>query len=78
MSYNYTDPSISNLIANTHVPVELTVTLSPPIPAPQVLELRCAKCYNTWPCPTIVEYRASIPVSPPPPPRTDPGGGSGR
>lgn len=68
MPYDYTDLSISGLISSTHVPIEFETVTSPPIPAPQLLELRCAKCYNSWPCPTIVEYRAATRIVPTPPP----------
>ncbi len=57
MTYNYGDPLINSLIPATHFPVEFTIGGQPP-PNPQSLSLLCAKCYNPWPCQTILDYRA--------------------
>ena len=57
MPYNYGDPSVLALVTSTHFPVEFMVA-GPPPPNPQTLSLLCAKCYNPWPCPTILDYRA--------------------
>lgn len=59
MPYNYNDTSVSNLIASTHFPVELSAQ-GPQPPNPQTLSLVCAKCYNAWPCQTILDYRAYV------------------
>lgn len=56
MSYDYSDPAVFALIGATHFPTELSGA-GPQPPLPQDLDLVCGKCYNPWPCPTILDYR---------------------
>lgn len=57
MPYDYSDDSVFTLIGGSHFPVELSSGGGPQPPNPQALSLKCAKCYNTWPCQTILDYR---------------------
>lgn len=57
MPYDYSDPSVLSLIGGSHFPVEVTGP-GPQPPSPQALNLVCAKCYNVWPCQTILDCRA--------------------
>lgn len=56
MPYDYTDPAVFSLVGGSHFPVEISGS-GPPPPSPQTMSLLCAKCYNPWPCPTILDYR---------------------
>jgi hypothetical protein len=72
MTYNYSDPAIFALVGVTHYPVEIGGT-GPQPPQPQILVLVCGRCYNPWPCPTILDYRTfaqanGLPASPSPSP----------
>lgn len=66
MPYDYSDQAVFSLVGSSHFPVEISGP-GPQPPNPQNLSLLCAKCYNPWPCPTVLDYRAyaqahSIPV----------------
>ena len=72
MPYNYSDPAVFALVGATHYPSEIGGT-GPQPPQPQNLLLVCGKCYNPWPCPTILDYRtyaqaSGLPLGPSPSP----------
>jgi len=57
VTYNYSDHAVFALVGITHFPVEITAP-GPQPPNPPNLSLVCGKCYNAWPCQTILDYRA--------------------